>query len=533
MNNERVHGARGHDTEGEVVGAPERRAHMFSAAPGAMWDQDFSRVEDWLNELRADGVVDLRRYLADRPEDLDLAIGLIRVVDVNQSAVDLLEADSEEQLLAGYPLELLTESIRSAFVEWLVAVWERRASVELEFTGVTLSGRRIDGLLRWHAAVVEGVIDYSRVVTIVTDKTARELALEALRESEERFRVLFDTAADAFIGMDQEHRIALFNEEAVSLFGYQVDEIIGQPLVTLLPARFRQRHPSHVESFAQDPTVRRRMMNARGPMWGLRKNGQEFPVEVTIAKRPVDGHFEFTAVVRDTTEREQAQQAIEASLRSKDELIASISHELRTPLAAVVGFAQILQHEESGLSAEERAEVIGLIADEGLDLAGIVDDLLVAAKVKSGTLNAVRVPVDLWAQAAQVLENRSQQESEHIELIKSSVRAMADPARVRQILRNLISNALKYGGDRIRIKMSSDDTTVRLRVCDNGPGIPEDERQHIFEPYRRADQDPGLTLSLGLGLTISRQLAQLMDGDLTYRHDETESIFELSLPIAT
>ena len=141
-------------------------------------------------------------------------------------------------------------------------------------------------------------------------------------------------------------------------------------------------------------------------------------------------------------------------IQAKNELIASISHELRTPLTAVVGFAQVLQDETSGLSAEERAEMIRVIVEEGVDLANIVEDLLTAAKADDGTLTVVHVPVDLRAQTAQVLESWHRQEAGHIEITGSAIRAIADPARVRQVLRNLISNALKYGGNTIRINVN-------------------------------------------------------------------------------
>ena len=227
-------------------------------------------------------------------------------------------------------------------------------------------------------------------------------------------------------------------------------------------------------------------------------------------------------------DEQTAESQLRDSLRSKEQLIASISHEMRTPLTAVVGFAQLLQISDSGLSADERAELIRSIADEGLDLTNIVEDLLTAAKAEAGTLTVVRVPVDLRANAAQVLETLSRYEP--IELIGSAVRVSGDPGRVRQILRNLISNALRYGGDRIQINVT-DDPSPRVQVRDNGRGIAAEERDRIFDPYQRAHDAPGLTASMGLGLTISRSLARLMGGDLTYKYEAGESIFELMLPL--
>jgi signal transduction histidine kinase len=231
-------------------------------------------------------------------------------------------------------------------------------------------------------------------------------------------------------------------------------------------------------------------------------------------------------------EREIARESMRHLLRSKDELIASISHEMRTPLTAVIGYGQILHQDDSGLSADERAEMIRTILEEGVDLANIVDDLLVAAMAEGGTLTVANVPVDLRAQTAQVLEIWPSEGARHIELTGTSIRAVGDPARVRQILRNLVSNALRYGGNTIRVNVSSDDSTARVAVSDDGPAIPPEERGRIFESYQRARQAPGLTGSLGLGLAISRRLARLMDGDLTYRYEAGESIFELLLPNA-
>lgn len=250
-------------------------------------------------------------------------------------------------------------------------------------------------------------------------------------------------------------------------------------------------------------------------------------LEVEILQR-FAGYLAYGIVaLRTQARRQSAESQLRDSLRSKEELIASISHEMRTPLTAVVGFAQLLQISDSGLSAGERAELIRSIADEGLDLTNIVEDLLTAAKAEAGTLTVVSVPVDLRANAAQVLETLSRYQP--IELIGSAVRVSGDPGRVRQILRNLISNALRYGGDQIRINVI-DDPSPRVQVRDNGRGIPANEQDRIFDAYQRAHNAPGLTASMGLGLTISRSLARLMGGDLTYSYEGGESVFELLLP---
>lgn len=232
-------------------------------------------------------------------------------------------------------------------------------------------------------------------------------------------------------------------------------------------------------------------------------------------------------------ERDAARERLRELNRAKDAFLASVSHELRTPLTAVVGFGQILQESANTMSEEERAELLKTLVAQGTDLTNITNDLLVAAKADIGTLDVTSVPVNLRAQTAQVLEVFEHDRVAHIEMVGHSVRAIGDPDRVRQIVRNLISNALRYGGDIIRVEVIGDDTSAKVLVCDNGPPIPDEDRERIFQPYQRAHNAPGVTDSLGLGLAISRQLAQLMGGDLTYRHEDEESIFELALSLST
>lgn len=230
-------------------------------------------------------------------------------------------------------------------------------------------------------------------------------------------------------------------------------------------------------------------------------------------------------------EREADRERLRQIIQSKDEFLASVSHELRTPLTAIVGYGEILMESNDSLSAEERTELLATVVRQGADLTNLVNDLLIAAKADIGTLHVARVPVDLRLQVGQVLEAFTSDQAAGVTLAGDSLEAVADPDRVRQVIRNLISNAFRYGGDNITLRLSNDETTSRVQVTDDGPGIPEQDRERIFQPYQRAHNSPGRTGSLGLGLAISRQLARLMGGDLTYRHQGGESIFELSVPL--
>ncbi len=225
---------------------------------------------------------------------------------------------------------------------------------------------------------------------------------------------------------------------------------------------------------------------------------------------------------------------LEHLVRSKDQFVASVSHELRTPLAAVMGFAEILRDDHADLSDDERRELTTTIAQEAYDLAGIVEDLLVAARAEIDSVHISRVVVDLGANCAQVLEVLPEIDRARIEVEQRAerVRAIADPVRVRQIIRNLITNAIRYGGEQVSVEFTTSETTTVLVVRDNGHEIPPAERERIFLPYFSAHDPGSLPSSVGLGLTVSRQLAEMMGGCLVYSHTGGWSTFSLELPSA-
>jgi len=215
----------------------------------------------------------------------------------------------------------------------------------------------------------------------------------------------------------------------------------------------------------------------------------------------------------------------------KDQLIGSVSHELRTPLTVLLGYAQLLANGETA-AAERKAMVDGIVS-EGWDLAHIVEDLLTRAQTQSHSLTVAKVPVLLYDQAAQVVEALNQTERTRVTHTRADpVVAIADPARVRQIIRNLVSNALRYGGPQISIETAERSGTAYLAVIDNGPGVAASQRDLIFNPYHRVPDGERVPGSIGLGLSIGRELARLMSGDLTYQRRKGQSVFELSLPLA-
>lgn len=218
------------------------------------------------------------------------------------------------------------------------------------------------------------------------------------------------------------------------------------------------------------------------------------------------------------------------SLTAKDRFVASVSHELRTPLSVVLGFAKELEDHLGSFESEEIAFLSGYIAKHATEVSAIVDDLLVSARTEAGTLTVRPEWVDVDRLVADVLgENLSLTSGDSIEVSGTAPSAWADPLRVRQILRNLLTNADRYGGPRAWVELSERDDSAVVRVCDSGVGLEPDDQHRIFEPYMSIHDRTGTPASVGLGLSVARQLARLMDGDVRVVPGD-HTIFELILP---
>ncbi|HET9259149.1 MAG TPA: PAS domain-containing sensor histidine kinase, partial [Acidimicrobiia bacterium] len=233
----------------------------------------------------------------------------------------------------------------------------------------------------------------------------------------------------------------------------------------------------------------------------------------------------IVVALADVTHVRQRNEAMAELVRAKDEFIANVSHELRTPLTAIIGLtAEMLSNPL--MSDEERTELLDVVVGQADEMSNIVDDLLVASRAEMGTVTVEITTVDLQEELQATVDGIGMT----IEFPPSAPDPVrADPRRVRQILRNLLTNAQRYGGPKRRIITGSLTDRVWLEVRDNGPGIPEDTASRIFEPY--VTGNTRVHGSVGLGLAVARQLAELMGGTLDYERSAAETVFRLVLPM--
>ena len=393
------------------------------------------------------------------------------------------------------------------------------------------------GVMRDESGEIVGIQGASR------DITKRKRTEEALRLSEERFSAAFHSSPDAFfLTSVPEGRVVESNATASRMTGYTAEEMLGYTTTELglwLDPAAREEYVARVQREGRVLDYEAQFRTPDGAIDGV-ISGEI--VQLT------DGPY-FLSIVRDVTERKRAAEALmtqnrlleEARLRlsarveEKTRFVATVSHELRTPLAVVLGFASELSARADTLSAQEVAEFARLIREGCAAANNLVEDLLTAARIDIGPIAFTPEATDLESAALAVAaepETASHLSLKSLHLAGTATVAWADPRRVRQIIRNLLVNAGRHGGSHISVAsgVCSDSSAVFCRVVDDGPGVPDYLLDSLFLPYQHGGRDPGLTQSVGLGLYLSRNLARLMGGDLTYLRDGAFTVFELTLP---
>ena len=234
--------------------------------------------------------------------------------------------------------------------------------------------------------------------------------------------------------------------------------------------------------------------------------------------------------IEDATRERNEQRRLAHLVEEKNEFLAAVSHEIRTPLTGVLGFTEILMDNGRDMSVSERSEILASIARQAQDVSDIVEDLLTSTRSESGDLAVTREPVDLAAEVATVLHNGgSHTQGVEIGIDATSTVTTGDPGRVRQIIRNLLTNAERYGGPDVRIDVRELPDAIVVSVSDDGCGVAPDRIATLFSSARSMSAAT-VSGSAGLGLSICQKLAELMGGSLGYERRDERTYFTLALP---
>ena len=405
---------------------------------------------------------------------------------------------------------------------------------------------------------------------VVRESERRELELRHMRElweSQARFREVVTSALDAIILFDDSDNITLFNSAAERMFTCASSDAVGSSI-----ARFFPDEPEAIDqlrAFAEgrdgterpsgEPAASVRSLSAR------RATGESFPIEVSVSLLKSPRDTTYTLIVRDISERvrheemlkqqaaslastmrelkalndelNERQQDLERAMTARSRFYASMSHELRTPINAVLGYSTLLLENIYGSLNEKQREGIERTHKAAKHLLELVNDVLDLSKIEAGKIDLRLQPVsfpslieDLFVTVRPLADQYGS--TLRIEHTGDSMRIVSDPRRVRQILLNLLSNAIKFGrGKPIRVVLQRrEDNGVIVEVIDEGEGIGPDDQERIFQEFVQLGKTQ-LTEGTGLGLPISRRLAELLRGSLTLDSEPGRgSTFRLSLP---
>ncbi len=366
----------------------------------------------------------------------------------------------------------------------------------------------------------------------VSERTAtlQERTNELQAACEQR-NAIVQTALDGVVGMSADGRITSWNSQAERMFGYTAAEAVGQLLSqTIIPAAFREPHEAGLRRYLASGVSK--IINSRIEILALRRDGSEIPVELAITAIRNGDETMFCAFVRDITDRLQAaehlkraKEAAEQASRAKSEFLANMSHEIRTPMNGILGMTELLL--DTKLTAEQH-ESLDLVKSSAESLLRVINDILDYSKIEAGKLDLDPVEFQLRDALEDTLKTLAlRAHRKGLELtceIGADVpaRVVGDPGRLRQVLVNLVGNAIKFtekGEVVVRAqlqKQSDDGYLLHFEVVDTGIGIPPEKQRLIFDPFSQADGSTTRRFGgTGLGLTISTQLVALMGGEIS------------------
>ncbi|MES2070675.1 MAG: PAS domain S-box protein [Pseudomonadota bacterium] len=435
------------------------------------------------------------------------------------SALEKLFAYSREELLGQRLDMLLPERDRSAQIAKHKTYFEHPYARALG-SGMELLCRRRDGKefpVEVSLSPLQTTQGIALVMATLHDITPRKQAKQALLESEDRMRAIVDTALDAIVTIDERGTIERFNPAAERIFGYSQVEIAGKNVTFLMPSPDREKHDGYLARYLR--TGEKKVIGSGREVVGQRKDGTLFPMDLSVAEMRVGERRVFTGMIRDISERKQAEERharLMQEISNINEELSSfayvVSHDLKAPLRAIASLADWLSTDYADKFDDEGREHMRLLTGRVRRMAGLIDGILQYSRV--GRVKEVPVLVDLNQVVGEVTDLLAPPDHIKVTIDNSLPTVLAERTRMQQVFQNLVSNAVKYmdkpqGAIHIACTPSGDQW--QFSVSDNGPGIEERHFERIFQLFQTlAPRDR--VESTGVGLAVVKKILEIEGG---------------------